>query len=184
MFSNFVNLGKSMWLGHDLSWWSLIIALAALALTIPLTILGNIITPALLNWWSGRSVASLALRIAKLGDQLKGYEALPPLDEPMALLLKAASNLIDLALFILILVTLVYWQVGTFALHQSHDFGRFTELVWSLGIFGPGAFAFLLLTKRYKERLDKYRIPRSPHVRDNLRKSIDKLKAKLSSAIV
>jgi hypothetical protein len=51
--------------------------IAALILTFPISIIANISTPKILNWWSARSIASLKQRIAKLESNLATVQAIP-----------------------------------------------------------------------------------------------------------
>lgn len=67
-----------MYWGHDIAFW---LAVAALVLALPFSLLGNILTPLLLNWFSTRTRASLEKRIAKLEKKLAELETYPPIDE-------------------------------------------------------------------------------------------------------
>lgn len=68
-----------MW--KDLGLWGLIVGIAAILLTVPLSMLGNILTPRFLNWWSERSVSSLSRRIMRLERQLAETRKLPPISD-------------------------------------------------------------------------------------------------------
>lgn len=74
-----------MWLHRDLGWWGLLvgvlgvfIAIFGIFATIPVTVLGNLITPYVQNLWAARSRLSLQKRIADLEIQLAEMEALEP----------------------------------------------------------------------------------------------------------
>jgi hypothetical protein len=57
---------------HDAGWWSLLVAIVALLLTIPASVGANLLTPVLKNWWAARSIVSLRKRIKSLESEL-GY---------------------------------------------------------------------------------------------------------------
>src|SRR5438445_11974470 len=68
-----------VWLHRDLGWWGFVISIIALISAYPLSLLANLTTPSLKNWWAERSTASLTKRIGKLEAQLAGcmqYQAL------------------------------------------------------------------------------------------------------------
>jgi len=54
----------------QLAFWGFVLALAALLATVPLAILGNILTPKVKDWWASRSFKSLQSRIARLEQEL------------------------------------------------------------------------------------------------------------------
>ena len=56
---------------------SLVISIAALVLTIPCSIIANMVTPKLRNWWAARSRQSLEARISTLQAELARGELLP-----------------------------------------------------------------------------------------------------------
>ena len=64
-----------MWLGHDLAWWSFLLAIIGLILMFPTGIAVNIVTPKLQNWWAERSQSALKKRIDTIEQQLKDYES-------------------------------------------------------------------------------------------------------------
>lgn len=68
-----------MWLGHDMSWWSLVLAVLALVLTVPLGILANWVTPTLQQWWAERSISAMAKRLVELRDRLEHLNSRYPL---------------------------------------------------------------------------------------------------------
>lgn len=171
-----------MFLGHDLNWWSFILAVTALISTVPLTVFGNLITPRLKDWWSTRSTSSLKRRIAKLQDELEGYERDYNLvDETEAFILRGISVLGNICILIVELIGLTYWVVDlTFDHADSGKMGGAAMLIRLIILIGPIFLLSYLLKKRYFAKLDKYRIPRSPHVRTDLASTIAKLQEKLS----
>ena len=70
-----------MFLGHSATWWGIFLSAAAIILTIPLSVVGNLVTPALKNWWAARSEASLKKRIANLEAMLARCEQIPPISD-------------------------------------------------------------------------------------------------------
>src|SRR6266550_4235035 len=63
-----------MWMHHDLAWWGVFLAVVALIAMLPVSILANILTPKLKNWWAERSEASTRKRIETLEKILADYE--------------------------------------------------------------------------------------------------------------
>lgn len=64
-----------LWPQKDLGWWGFWIGLLALFLAVPLAVIGNILTPKILNWWAARSRAALEKRIAKLEAELADMDS-------------------------------------------------------------------------------------------------------------
>lgn len=58
----------------DMNKVSLVVSICALILAIPLSIVGNLLTPKLRDWYSTTSEKRLQARIAKLNSQLKESE--------------------------------------------------------------------------------------------------------------
>jgi len=59
-----------MFLGHSTGWWGIFLSAVAILLAIPLSVVGNLLTPRLRNWWAQRSVNSLRNRIINLEKRL------------------------------------------------------------------------------------------------------------------
>ena len=59
---------------HDLGWWGFVLAVLALLIAYPLSLLANLTSPFIKNWWAERSVTSIRKRIDKLERQLQDYE--------------------------------------------------------------------------------------------------------------
>lgn len=51
---------------HDVGWWGIAIGFLLFALSFPLSIAANLLTPILKNWWAARSIESLKRRITEL----------------------------------------------------------------------------------------------------------------------
>jgi len=62
------------WIPHDASSWGLFISILALILAFPLSLLANLLTPRIRNWWAERSINSLTHRIADLEKELAGLQ--------------------------------------------------------------------------------------------------------------
>src|ERR1017187_3284658 len=116
-----------MLLGHELGWWGFWVGIAAILLTIPLAVVGNVLTPKLVNWWSERSHASLVKRIALLEDRLKDLqehhaEYSPELGFLLRLLLLFALAIMGLDFFLVAVLTSVQ-RLISLGLHPgAHSF--------------------------------------------------------------
>lgn len=84
----------------DKSTWGIALAIAAIILTIPLTIIGNLITSAIRNWWAERSSpAKLAVRISFLEyefDRLMHEPALSDAEQQILVALGVLGFLVTL----------------------------------------------------------------------------------------
>lgn len=100
-----------MFLGHNASWWGVAISISALILTLPLTVLGNILTPMLAKLALRWTDKSLDKRIANLEGQLKTLDDNCPLLSPTeeqiikaalcnAKLLSFTMNILGIAAFL------------------------------------------------------------------------------------
>jgi hypothetical protein len=68
-----------MWPHKDLGWWGFVIAVVALLLAYPFSLLANLTSPTVKNWWAARSRAGLQKRIRTLARELAVMEQNPPL---------------------------------------------------------------------------------------------------------
>jgi len=66
-----------------------VIGILAIVLTIPLSLVANLMTPSIKNWWAARSTASLRKRIDKLENQLAEYEQYTEMSEEGELIMIA-----------------------------------------------------------------------------------------------
>jgi hypothetical protein len=66
------------WPAYDRTTWGLIISICALVLAFPLSLLANLLTPKIKNWWAERSEASMRKRIIKLEEELAHREEYHP----------------------------------------------------------------------------------------------------------
>jgi hypothetical protein len=165
-----------MWLHHDASWWALVLAILALILMYPVSLLANLTTPVLKNWWAERSVASLKKRITNLEKQLVDYEQYPELSEAETYILlatEALSMMLGLCITMLAVVLIVLSQYGMPTV-SAHD-----KMPIVLLALVSGSMAFLLGVIGFG-RITKFRTQRSPFDRNNLRKYVGQLKEKLA----
>jgi hypothetical protein len=190
---------------RDLNWWGIVIGLTALACSLPLTILGNILTPRLLNWWASsslkmrnwwanRSLKSLIGSIAKLKQTLSEMEELPPLTETEEAIL--ASNelnrkmiwgfgsfgLVSVLLFVLSTVSSrpsvpmpLLIRPGEFITVSGQTFRRIFLIFIA---FAMTANYFIYALETWD--LTNFRRQRSPYERERIRIQIAVLEGKLT----
>ena len=162
----------------DAGTWGLILGIAAIFLTIPLSMIGNILTPKLLNWWARRSLASLRRRIAGLKKQLMQMEAFPVLTETEERIL-ASGEATHFLVF-----TVGYYVLGSLLLlgnllkrglfpENRHRVWAFPTLIMLLLLAFAIRFAFSVLP------LMSYRRMRSANWREQARSAIARLEAEL-----
>ncbi len=155
----------------DFNFWSAVIGVLALILTLPLGIAGNLLAPRVADWWSRRSEASLGKRIEKLEGELRLLESKPLLTENEAKITEMLERIVFVfgSLFgaiIFIIYRLThgpYVRFSGFGLEANNAFG------WGLliGTVVGAAAAFIRMWR--KERTEKYR--------DAIRAKLQKLKA-------
>jgi hypothetical protein len=89
------------WLPNDRATWGIVLAIAAIVLAIPFSLIANLITPKIRNWWAERSVAALKRRIAELERRLKmveTYDLLSESEEVIMVTLQRAGRVIDIGI--------------------------------------------------------------------------------------
>lgn len=160
-----------MFWGHDASWWGLVLGIAALMLAVPLSMIGNILTPVFLNWGVQISEAGLRREIAKkearLADYEKNYELLTPTEDHLLLALGHVTRLI---LYTFQMVSIWLLVHGFSRLEGGRVDG---ETIFSVVI----AISLYMMSWAYRphnERLLLYRRQRSPRVRAELKETIEK----------
>ena len=159
-----------MWLGHDSSWWAIVLAIAALVLMIPASVVSNILTPLLLNWLATWSSASLEKRIAKLENHLAELEKNPAIDEVQEHILWGITSLRMMGLSLASGLVLVFrLGMDLVADQTSYAYKRLNVLTFAIVVVN-GIAIFML---RYAH---DFRYKRSPTLRKQLRKAIDDLK--------
>jgi hypothetical protein len=61
--------------------WGVVLAILAILLTVPLSMVGNMLTPKFQNWWARRSRLGIEQRIKSLRAELAEMEKYPALSE-------------------------------------------------------------------------------------------------------
>jgi hypothetical protein len=157
------------WRPHDLATF---LAILALILMYSVSLVANLSTPMLRDWWAARSQASLIKRRSALLTQTDELRDVPMVDEGADLILKFVGVAIATVTFATHIVL-----GGIFLLLDSMriirgDFPRtafFWILMWSnLGL----GLRSVLRVKRARRRI-------SPAVRSNMEKEIQRIEAKI-----
>jgi Tfp pilus assembly protein PilN len=160
------------WYTYDRATWAIIIGIAAIVLGFPLSLLANLLTPKIRNWWAERSVAALKKRIVKLDKALAKMQRLPLLSEDQTDLF-AVVEIVTLAI-----VGMIWCCLGI--LHVlSESLANPSPYLVSLYIIGGSillAVALVLLMILGREVRK-----RSPTHRMMVEENINKLSAKLQS---
>ncbi len=172
--------GWSMgWLHHDAGWWGIVLSITAIVLAIPLSIVGNLVTPTISNWWASRSEQSAKLRRDVLKDQLAYYETTFPSlgateDQTLAGIEGLGSILIlafDCIGILMIMVAAYFQKRQIFTSWHEH----FIFVIVPAGLSAFGVWSSLTIWKSKLVPLRVYRYERSPMVREQLKKSIEQL---------
>ena len=167
-----------MFLHHDLSWWAFVLSVAAIVSAYPLSLLANLTSPAIKNWWAERSVTSTRARIEKLEKQLADYEQSKELSELEDWALQAIEGIGTLGMVCVeILAVALLLTAATLpgvAGPSRPDIRPGLVILGLLSAFMGLLFQFLIFDK-----LRRFRLKQSPSVRNGLRKSLEQLTAKL-----
>lgn len=168
-----------MW-PKDAGNWGLAIGIAAIVLTIPLSMIGNMLTPRFLNWWAERSISSMRKRIAKLEKELGVLEGIPPMTLTEDFLFTShqfTQNLLIKLTPILLLVLLILIKLGPGqALPNTKRFiWVYVGPILAMGIAILGSY---FINRRF---IGRYHRLRSPQHRALLKYTIAELKDKLKS---
>jgi hypothetical protein len=167
-----------MFLGHNASWWGVVLSIAGLVLMVPAGFIVNIFTPVLLNKLAELTDASLNKRIEKLEANLADLEMNHPLmtltEHHIVFGILGTLQLLSYGLKvfgIVLIVTAIEPNSPTWGLTR-----HFYELMWimvGLGLqFLPYAWR-----KAVVKNLEVYQQNHSPIFRERLRKSICELRA-------
>lgn len=164
----------AMWPRKDLSWWAFVLSVLALVGAYPFSLLANLTTPLLKNWWAERSVASIDKRIEKLEKQLADYEKHPKLSEGVDYVLRATEGLslllgLCVTMLSVVLLVLIAYVPLTATVQDKRPIVVFA-LVGATSAFLIGIVAF--------GRFSRFRHERSPFDRNVLRKYVKQLKEK------
>lgn len=160
---------------NDLTTWSFILSLAALVLTLPLAILGTILTPRVEDWWARRSGTSLRNRINKLEKKLAGLDGKTPLTEIEVEILAALERTIFILGYLIACVILLIHRSTTSPYVQFPGFGLgLLDAIETAIVMGAAVVALGLPVRNLrKQRTAKYR--------EGLRIRIEQLKLRPSS---
>jgi hypothetical protein len=162
------------WPNYDRTTWGLIIAVAALVLAVPLSVIGNLITPYLRDWWSRRSAASLKERIATKEKELHRISALPEMTEHEELVTLGLFSVIAIAstLGFLALWTGFYFGVALIKIRIPFELNT-----WTIGAVGM-SFGIQLYLFQFQAHYQKQIRDKSPMRRRSLENSIAALKTR------
>jgi hypothetical protein len=147
--------------------WGLVLGIAAILLAIPLSVIGNLLTPKFRNWWASRSRSALERRIKALKAELGVMETYPALSETEDQILTSGQ-----------VTHYLIWSLGYIFIGSSlaldgagRNSVRFWVLLASLFLTGNAmAFSF---------PIHKYRRLRSLRFRRKLATEIDELENEL-----
>jgi p-aminobenzoyl-glutamate transporter AbgT len=170
-----------MFLGHDLTWWSFVLSAATLVLAIPMAVVGTVLTPKIQNWWAERSEAATRMRITTIENQLSeyetNYELLSEAEDWTLKGIEAIGMTVSLILGDLgLLLSLTRDQKSIF--NDPHGLIVPPVSIVAFATLATLLFALMAMYLIFKP-IGKFRTKRSPAVRENLRKSIEKLKSSL-----
>jgi|HubBroStandDraft_6_1064221.scaffolds.fasta_scaffold11339_3 hypothetical protein len=169
-----------MWPHRDFGWWGFWIGVVAFVLAFPLSVMANIVTPKLLNWWSGRSRQSTMKRLEELRGTQARIALLPHLSEAEDRILESAEvtqRLIYFVGYFVILSLASILTVGTRVVSPQHDWQK--ALVLFL-LLTATLVAWTLIYRVLVWPQFVYRRDRSPAAREELKSYILELEAKLS----
>jgi hypothetical protein len=167
-----------MWPHKDLGWWAFVLTVVGLVLLVPASIVANLITPKLKDWWAGRSLISLTNRIVKVRRSLEEMEKFPTLTETEDQILRNIATtcfLIFAVGYFMLTVVAVSMLVATQIFFPNEPYK-----LWH--IISLATMWWILLMYFYRRRIlqmRRYRHPRSPQVRADMKNSIAKLEAEL-----
>lgn len=181
-----------MILGHDLAWWGFALAVLGLVLMIPASMLANMLTPKLMNWWAQRSEASLRKRIKMLEDKLAEFEKHELISETDDFILRGIQALAGLCRLLLFIVPMCAYEVTVSVEDMQFNIGFWSSKEAWAHAPRAGIAALLLIyasvwwigysaDKWLLRPMHRYRQPRSAFSRKTLKKDIEKLTAKIPS---
>jgi membrane protein implicated in regulation of membrane protease activity len=158
-----------------MGWWGLVIGIVAIALTIPLGIVANIITPVLISWLATWTDSSLRRRIARLEEGFARLEKECPLmtstEEQFLLGILCVVQLLSFGLHMFGLAALIVATMVKSPAITSE------ARIFLCSIFGGCALLTWSWRKSVVNGLRKYRLDHSEKCRKAYRKSINNLKS-------
>jgi len=163
-----------MW-GHDLGWWGFVLSVMALLGAYPLSLLANLTSPILKDWWARRSTKSLEKRVAKLQAELSGMATIP--------LLTPIESKMFQAIRMLMMVAFAgpYFVLGSLALIAyavlPHGDKSRLEIPCGILLFIVSLLVMLLVSVR---RIRKFTAPRSAAYRIRVQRDLTRLRNDLN----
>jgi hypothetical protein len=162
----------------DLTKLGLVVAIVAILLAIPLSVLANLLTPRIQNWWSQRSAKSLRSRIHKLQQELAEYQPYALIDEASAYTLWGIFMISTMCLLLIRLLAAVAFMVLMIGTHSEKiNIPVLISLVVMLGSIELFAYG---LKKTFFKELNEFRWRHSPVRREDISNDIRKLQEKLA----
>ena len=162
------------WPSYERGTWGIILAIAAILLAFPLSLLANLVTPAIRNWWANRSVATLKIRLATLERDLQKRQSYPLFSEGEETILLAIRRTVFIGMNF---VSLSLALPDGWLLHFQHKLSPEVIAINILvGVLAAGNAAYMSVP------IDLALELRSRSARTTLEKNIAKLKAKLPAS--
>jgi hypothetical protein len=162
-----------VWLAKDPGWWGFWISILALLGAYPLSLLANLTSPRIQNWWAARSRASLEKRIAQLEAALAAMQH----DESITNVESYTLFRIDrLELHTIVSVHILLGTAFGAALFTAIN----TQTHWVYWIVGATASGTVVNLSRVFWPDKHFEYFRSSNDERDLRKDIEKLKADLT----
>ncbi len=161
------------WLPKDKATWGIVLAIVAIVLAFPLSLLANLLTPKIRNWWAERSVAGLKKRIANLESELIEMDGLSPFSREHTRLL----NFVQIIAVGAIGIVDCFLGIANFFTTLLPDrLQHQAKTLIGCGIFFE-LFMLLVIFQSFRQFLNK----RSPLHKEAVEKNISELSAKLQS---
>jgi len=161
------------WLPKDKATWGIILAVAAILISIPLNLVGNLLTPKVRNWWAERSATALKQRIAELQNKLAKANQYPFISDGESFILSIINGVILATGGVLI----SFWGMALAAFRALHGSGDIEFLLYAVA-----AFLFIMTLVYLLPRIiDKILERRSPYEREALGQNLKRLSDKLQA---
>jgi hypothetical protein len=176
----------AMWLGHDLAWWAFVLSVLTLILTVPLGVVAIVLAPVIQQWWAERSIAGREARLGSLKKRLAylqtKYAVISDFEDRVLRALEGFALFAAIGFQLMggvIVMTLFATAQPVLTRAPDSDF--------ALKIFGAlGAVALICTIVQMTflaavhGPLWKFRLNRSPAIREGLTESIKRLTEKLN----
>jgi hypothetical protein len=164
----------------DKGTWGLLLAAIAIVLAIPLSMVGNILTPKFLNWWAERSVASTRKRIDGLEKRLaeleKDHPVMNEVEEYLMKGIEAGGFLVVLCLELIAAILLVVTGLAlSLTPPKINDHVAVLSMTASMLAAGAGYVVAYFVFKKIAD----FRKERSPSRRTALKTAVKELRTRL-----